>query len=192
MNWNKLSWAVILILINVAWGYMADNTATQDINRPGAEFAEEREADVDSLFGNSDIPAVIKCSFESTNGQELEVGYKLILDGKVVAKWSGNSSESCEGWSGELEPGDYVFETTSFENIETTISLELQPFEPLRWYGHIILSAMLFLFGGAEILVRMVIPEKKDKAKNSSSLEIVVEGQAQENEGIWQDPIRPN
>jgi len=192
MNKNTVAWIVILVLINIAWAFIADNTATQDINRPGAEFSSEREAEVSSLFVSGLIPAEITCSFITNNGQNRDVGYKMILDGKVIASWSGNSSEECKDWKGELSPGDYVFETTSFDDIDATISLHLQPFEPLRWYGHVILSVLLFVFGGAEIFVRKIIPEKKKKKIPTTQIQISAEETPSQNEGIWQDPIRPD
>jgi hypothetical protein len=191
MNKNIVGWIVILILINVVWIFIADNTATQDINRPGAEFSSERESEVSSLFGLGPIPAEITCSFTTNNGQDLDVGYRLSLDGKTVASWSGNSSEKCKDWKGELAPGDYVFETTSFDDIDATISLHLQPFEPLRWYGHVILSVLLFVFGGAELFIRKILPERKEKESPTPQYQIIIEDTPPQNEGIWQDPIRP-
>ena len=38
---------------------LGNHTATQDINRPGAEFSSERESEVNSLFGLGPIPAEI-------------------------------------------------------------------------------------------------------------------------------------
>ena len=192
MNKNNAGWVIILILVNVAWVFIADNTATQDINRPGAEFASERDSDVYSLFGLGPIPAEITCKFITNNGQNLDVGYKWSLDGKTVASWSGNSSEECNNWKGELEPGDYIFETTSFDDIDATISLHLQPFEPLRWHGHIILSLLLFTFGGAEFFIRKILPERKEKTPTTQQHQITIEEKPPQNEGIWQDPIRPN
>lgn len=191
MNRNQVFWIIALIGVNLLWGTIADNSATQDINRPGADFAPERQASVNSIIGESAIPASLECDFSSEIGVEGEVGWSIMLDSQVIASWDGNSSESCVGWSGELSPGEYTILTTNVDGIDASVKLHLQPFEPIRWHGHIAFSILLFALGGGEIVVRMVIPKKIKKVKNEDE-EIVEEASPPsiESQGIWQDPIR--
>jgi hypothetical protein len=192
MNRNQVFWIVALIGVNLLWGAIADNSATQDINRPGAIFSPERQASVSSIIGDSAIPASLECDFSSEIGVDGDVGWSIMSGSQVIASWEGNSSEKCGGWSGELSPGEYTITTTNVDGVDAFVQLHLQPFEPVRWYGHIAFSILLFVLGGGEIVVRMVMPKKVKKVKEVEEKEIVEVAPTPsiESQGIWQDPIR--
>ncbi|MDP6864599.1 MAG: hypothetical protein QGG96_04215 [Candidatus Poseidoniaceae archaeon] len=190
MNRNQVFWVIALIGINILWSTIADNNATQEINRPGADFAPERQTSVNSIIGDSAIPASLECDFSSEIGVEGEVGWSIMLDSQVIASWDGNSSENCVGWSGELSPGEYTITTTNVEGIDASVQLHLQPFEPVRWYGHIVFSILLFALGGGEIVVRMIMPKKVKKVEEDKEIVELEPTPSIESQGIWQDPIR--
>ncbi|MDP6870183.1 MAG: hypothetical protein QGI21_05370 [Candidatus Poseidoniaceae archaeon] len=189
MNKNQIYWVVAILVINGGWASIAGNTVSQEINRPGADFSYEREADIGTLFSEDKIPISIECSFTSINGENHEVGWELVKEGKLIASWNGNSSENCIGWAGEVNGGSYVVRTLSNESLETTITLNIQPFEPLRYHVHIAMTFLMIIFGFLEDLVRKFWPKTKKKELEKTIVEEINVSSVR-NEGVWQDPIR--
>ena len=51
MKNNYLLWLIALLVVNTGWYFVSQQSATQEINRPGADFEEIREADLSSIVG---------------------------------------------------------------------------------------------------------------------------------------------
>jgi hypothetical protein len=55
MKKNHTLWIIALIVVNSGWYIVTQQNASQEINRPGADFSEEREAEITAFVGdNSD------------------------------------------------------------------------------------------------------------------------------------------
>ena len=61
-------WVIALLVVNTGWYFVSEQSATQEINRPGADFEENREAELSSIVG-SEIEYEIEHCFESLNGR---------------------------------------------------------------------------------------------------------------------------
>ena len=42
MNKNYWLWLIALLVVNTGWYFVSEQSATQEINRPGADFEENR------------------------------------------------------------------------------------------------------------------------------------------------------
>ena len=67
MKNNYWLWLVALILVNTGWYVVSQQSATQEINRPGADFSQSRDAELSSIIGNEidyEIENEIECEIE--------------------------------------------------------------------------------------------------------------------------------
>ncbi len=193
MEKNKIYWIIAILLVNILWGNIAGNTVSQEINRPGADFSYEREAQIGSSWFDSTVPLTVECTFTSLNGEEADVGWALFKDGKYYDGWMGNSSEKCDGGvlEGPVPSGTWIVRTYSEENIEATVILELKPFEPLRYTIHISMSILMIIIGFMQEIIIKLKPKPKKSDDNDVESEVIHAALEREvNEGIWQDPIR--
>ena len=52
MKINHVLWIVAMLVVNSGWYVVSQQSASQEINRPGAEFSESRDADLTSIVGD--------------------------------------------------------------------------------------------------------------------------------------------
>ena len=45
-------WIIALIVVNAGWYVVSQQGAAQEINRPGADFSDSRDAELSSLVGS--------------------------------------------------------------------------------------------------------------------------------------------
>ena len=120
-----------------------------------------------------------------------EIGWDLTKDGEIIASWRGAIGESCEGWQGELAPGNYVVNTISNSSIEATIILYLAPFKAIQLTGHLLFTLTFFFIVGIEILGKKYWPGKKKSKQDTGNKLVFEQAPAFDEEGIWQDPLKP-
>ena len=188
---NKIIWLVAIVFINGLWAVISDNEVPQSINRPGADFSQQRDASIGGLIGESPIPVRLECNFIPMQETTSEIGWDLTKDGKTIASWRGVIGDSCDGWEGELIPGDYVVNTISNDSIEATITLYLAPFESIQLIGHLLFTLTFFVIVGLEIVGKKYWPKKKKKKSDEESVLMFEQTSAFDAEGIWQDPLKP-
>ena len=186
---NKIIWLVAIVFINGLWAVISDNEVPQSINRSGADFSEQRDAAIGGLMGDSPIPVRLECNFVSMQETNSEIGWDITKDGKTISSWRGNIGDACNGWEGELVPGDYVINTISNDSIEATITLYLAPFKSIQFTGHLLFTLTFFAIVGLEIVGKKYWPKKK-KPDTDSTL-MFEQTPSFDDEGIWQDPIKP-
>lgn len=188
---NKIIWLVAIVFINGLWAVISDNEVPQSINRSGADFSEQRDAAIGGLIGDSPIPVRLECNFVSIQETNSEIGWDITKDGKTIASWRGNIGDACNGWEGELVPGDYVINTISNDSVEAAITLYLAPFKSIQFTGHLLFTLTFFAIVGLEIVGKKYWPKKKKKKPDTDSTLMFEQTPSFDEEGIWQDPIKP-
>ena len=152
---NLILWPIALILLNSLWFGVSDNAAPHEIN--DYEHAiEERTITLAGVFGqDKPMPSVFEVEFKGLSVDEGAVEWKIFDDkDRIVAQWAGELNDKDAGWEGELEPGEYRFQTTTDQGIITKQTLYIQPFGPYVFEGHLTLSVMLVIMAFGETLVR--------------------------------------
>ena len=51
MKINYVLWLAAMLVVNSGWYVVSQQSASQEINRPGAEFSESRDAKLSSIMG---------------------------------------------------------------------------------------------------------------------------------------------
>jgi hypothetical protein len=188
---NKIIWFVAIIFINGLWAVISDNEVSQSINRSGADFSEQRDVVIGGVLGDSSIPVRLECNFIPMEETVSEIGWDLTKDGEIIASWRGTIGDSCDGWQGELNPGDYVVNTISSSSVEATVVLYLSPFKAIQVTGHLLFTLTFFLIVGIEIIGKKYWSKQKKSKSDSDSKVVFEQAPAFDEEGIWQDPIKP-
>ena len=188
---NKIIWLVAIVFINGLWAVISDNEVPQSINRSGADFSEQRDAVIGGVIGDSPIPVRLECDFIPMQETTSEIGWDIIKDGKAIASWRGSIGDSCDGWQGDLIPGDYVVNTISNDSIEATITLHLAPFKAIQFTGHLLFTLTFFAIVSLETVGKKYWPKKKKKKSDKDSILMFEQTPSFDEEGIWQDPVKP-
>ena len=188
---NKIIWLVAIVFINGLWAFISDNEVPQSINRSGADFSEQRDVVIGGVLGDSNIPVRLECDFIPMEEVISEIGWDLTKDGEIIASWRGTVGESCDDWQGELSPGNYVVNTISNSSIEATIILYLAPFKAIQFIGHLLFTLTFFSIVGIEIVGKKYWPEKKKTKQDTDSILVFEQVPTFDEEGIWQEPIKP-
>ena len=187
MKKNVILWVIAFAVVNTAWFFVSQQGATQEINRPGADFQTNRNAEVVSLFG-SDAEIEIYHCFESINGAELNASVKVELDSKIIYSWEGTTEQECITETIESQEGNIVVITEIEEGIDATVSVKTWPMKSAFIPGVVLFSILTVIVAYGEIFVRNVVKEKI--SKKQPKVDKVEDLPEIENTGIWQDPIR--
>ena len=196
---NPVLWVLALLLINVLWNEVAQQEAPNEINSMD-QFASVREVNVAPVFGSeASIPATFTTEFSSTRVEGANVSVTLKLNNQtVVFAWSGDLGDSSPTWTGALEPGRYTVITEIEDGVDVEQSLDLAPFEAVRWQGHLLLSGLLVVLAVVEQAVRgaRATRQATSSAKEQKSPFRPAPNQPEadmawdENESPWRDPLR--
>ena len=187
MKNNYLLWLIALLVVNTGWYFVSQQSATQEINRPGADFEEIREADLSSIVG-SEIDYEIEHCFESSNGRILSVNISIEQGADTLYSWSGTTEDGCVVYSSTADEGDITIVTQVEEGVKTKTMLKTWPLKSAFVGGALVFSIATVGLAFGETFVRFLIKRHMDKSTISVQ-ETVPNNTAQL--GIWQDPIRP-
>ena len=181
-------WIIALIVVNTGWYIVSQQGATQEINRPGADFSESREGELSALIG-SEVDYEIEHCFESINGEVHNASITVESESEVLYSWEGDTDEGCITYSSTAGEGDFVVITIVDEGVEATTTLTTWPMKNAFVMGLIVFSLCTVAIAFGETFVRAFV--KKKIEQNHSSVTPQIESFSQSN-GIWQDPVRPN
>ena len=84
MKKNHVLWFIALLVVNTGWYFVSQQSASQEINRPGADFSPEREAKIGSILGSS-VDYELEHCFASINGGVHEVSIQVESDSTVLS-----------------------------------------------------------------------------------------------------------
>ena len=189
MKKNRVLWFIALIIVNSGWYAVSQQSASQEINRPGADFSGAREAKIVALVGDSSDFEIEHC-FTSINGAVHNASIRVELDSKVLYEWSGDTDDGCVTYSSESDEGTIVIFTEMEDGAESKTTLSTWPLKNALIPGMIIFSLGTLLVAYLETLVRVVIKKKIEKI-DAMAIETTTEEVTPTN-SIWQDPVRPN
>ena len=199
---NITLWIVALLIINIIWANVASNEASQQLNDRGFEFQDNREVNLQAVFGSSaELPVTITSEFvhQDDPSRQANVSWRLLdSSGNVVLNWAGSTNEVAS-LDAELPPGDYTLNTTVEDNIVAIQHLDVAPFAPISTIGHILLSLLLVALAFTESFVRNFLSkrieqsgEKENKPKEFRKARIgmpEMEGIEDSDDSPWRDPI---
>lgn len=189
MKKNRILWIIALIIVNSVWYNVSQQSASQEINRPGADFSGAREAKIASLVGDSGDFEIEHC-FTSSNGGVHNASIRVELDSKILYEWSGDTDDGCVTYSSDSDEGKLVVFTVMEDGAESKTTLVTWPLKNAFIPGMIIFSLGTLLVAYLETLVRVVIKKKIEKI-DAMAIEATTDEVAPTN-SIWQDPVRPN
>ena len=188
MKNSYLLWRIALIVVNTGWYTVSQQGATQEINRPGADFSESREGELSTLIG-SEVDYEIEHCFESINGGVHNASITVESESEVLYSWEGDTDEGCVTYSSTAGEGEIVVTTVVDEGVETTTTLTTWPMKGAFVTGLIVFSLCTVAVAFGETFARAFV--KKKIEQNHSTAPPQIESFSQSN-GIWQDPVRPN
>ena len=174
MKKNRVLWIIALVIVNSGWYAVSQQSASQEINRPGADFSSEREAKIVALVGDSSDNASIRVE----------------LDSKILYEWSGDTDDECITYSSDTDEGTIVIFTDMEDGAESKTTLSTWPLKNALIPGIIIVSLGTLMVAYFETFVRVVIKKKIEKI-DAMAIEATTEEVSPTN-SIWQDPVRPN
>ena len=181
-------WIIALIVVNTGWYTVSQQGATQEINRPGADFSESREGELSTLIG-SEVDYEIEHCFESINGGVHNASITVQSDSEVLYTWEGDTDDGCITYYSVAGEGKFVVTTIVDEGVETTTTLTTWPMKNAFLMGLILFSLCTVAVAFGETFVRTLVKKKIDQNHSTATPQI---GSISQPSGIWQDPIRPN
>ena len=189
MRKNQLMWIIALIIVNSSWIFLTGKMVPQEINRPGAEFAENRGAELDPLFSD-EIDYRIEYCFKSSNG--LILNYSIIVKqgNSILYEDQGTTEDGCNKFSSTGSSGDLIFQTILDPGIDSDTTLYTKPLGNVVWEGVFLFSIGTFAVAYLETGLRNNIKKKIENKPKQKPPE-VQELQPIENQGVWQNPLRP-
>lgn len=188
MKLNYVLWLIAMIVVNSGWYVVSQQSANQEINRPGADFSESRNAELTSIIGDESDYELEYC-FDSINGAVHNVSIAIIQNSETIFEWHGTTEEGCMNHSSNTEDGEIVVITYVEDGVDVTTNLYTWPMKSALLLGMFIFSIVTLVVAFAESVVRGVI---KERMKNSAeSTEATIIEQQNTTSGIWQEPVRP-
>ena len=180
---------------------VASNEASQQLNDRGFEFQNDREVNLQSVFGSSaELPVTITSEFvhQDDPSRQANVSWRLLdSSGNVVLNWAGSTK------SLRLMQNCLLAITHSTLRSKTTLLpfsiSDVAPFAPISTIGHVLLSLLLVALAFTESFVRNFLSkrieqsgEKENKPKEFRKARIgmpEMEGIEDSDDSPWRDPI---
>ena len=120
MKKNYILWILALLVINTGWYNLSKQSVNQEINRPGAEFSEVREANIGGLIGDEADFEIEHC-FDSLNGGEYNVSIQVKQNTITLYEWNGTTENDCVKFKSSSGKGEIkiITEIEATNNIQT-------------------------------------------------------------------------
>lgn len=190
MKINHVLWIVAMLVVNSGWYVVSQQSASQEINRPGAEFSESRDADLTSIVGDESEYELEYC-FDSINGAVHNVSIEVRQDSETLFSWNGTTDGECMNHSSTTDEGKIVVITYAEDGVEVTTNLRTWPMKNALIPGMVIFSIATLAVAFAETVIRGVIKNRVKKPTTTSS-EVKPSESPAVTSGIWQEPVRPD
>jgi len=187
MKKNYILWAIALIIVNSGWYVVSQQSAVQEINRPGADFAPSRNAEITSFVGDT-VDFEVEHCFESFNGGVYNVSIVVEQDSEILYSWEGDTDDGCITKSLSSDIGEIVILTEVEEGVDATINLYTWPLKSAMLLGMVIFSICTIIVAFGETVIRKMISKK---LQTISLEQDEIEVSNDPSNGIWQEPIRP-
>ena len=188
MKKNHTLWIIALIVVNSGWYIVTQQNASQEINRPGADFSGERDAEITTLIGSNSDYELVHC-FESINGGLYNVSIKIEMDSEILYSWEGKTNDDCMTFSSSSDEGTLIIITEIEEGVEVTTTLYTWPLKNALIPGFLVFSIGTLLLAYGETIVRSLIRKRLERT-DAIAVEEIIEFEAKPS-AIWQEPVRP-
>ena len=188
MKINYVLWLVAMLVVNTGWYVVSQQKASQEINRPGADFSESRDAELTSVAGDKSDYELEYC-FDSVNGVVHNVSIEIMQSSETIFLWNGTTDGECMIHSSTTEDGEIVVITYAGDSVDVTTTLHTWPMKSALLPGIFIFSLATFLVAFTESVVRGVIKERMKNSVESKEAKPIEPPSA--TSGIWQEPVRP-
>ena len=189
MKFNYVLWLLALVIVNSGWYVVSQKSATQEINRPGADFASEREASLSTLIGDESEYELEHC-FDSVNGGIYNVSLQVVSESKILYEWNGTTDSDCISFSSSTKEGKITIFTEIEDGVEATANLQTWPLKSAMLPGMMIFSIGTVLLAFGETFFRKIIASRLQKVSTESESSETYSPNVVQS-GIWQDPSRP-
>jgi hypothetical protein len=188
MRINHVLCIVAMLVVNSGWYVVSQQSASQEINRPGAEFSESRDAELTSIIGDESEYELEYC-FDSINGAVHNVSIEVMQDSETLFSWNGTTDGECMNHSSTTDEGEIVIITYAEDGVEVTTNLRTWPMKSALLPGIVIFSIATLVVAFAENVIRGVIKNRVKKPIDSS--DVKPSESPVVTSGIWQEPVRP-
>ncbi|MCH1587704.1 MAG: hypothetical protein L7S02_00740, partial [Flavobacteriales bacterium] len=134
---NPALWVVAVMVVNVAWLFVAEQEAPIELNKEG-QLESFRTFDLEgALSSNEPMPTRLLMAFSADSPEDVNLTYALRLDNQtIVTQWNGTVAQAPDRWEGNLAPGRYVLETQVSRDVDVEQTLFVTPFKPVQVLGH--------------------------------------------------------
>ncbi|MBT4982518.1 MAG: hypothetical protein HOM47_06265 [Euryarchaeota archaeon] len=193
MKKNHILWLIALFIVNSGWYFVSQQSASQEINRSGADFSGEREAKIGTIIGTS-VDYELEHCFDSVNGGVYEASIKVEFESVVVYSWNGTTDDGCITFSSTSEEGTLLITTELEEGGETTTTLYTWPLKSAIIPGAVLFSIGTLIVAYGETSVRTLLRKRFGNIEADGK---AIAGELKPNETevqtspIWQEPKRP-
>ena len=188
MKINYVLWLAAMLVVNTGWYMVSQQKASQEINRPGAEFSESRDAELTSIVGDESDYELEYC-FESINGVVHNVSIEIRQSSETIYQWNGTTDGECMIHASATEEGKIVVITYAEEGVDVTTTLHTWPMKSALLPGIFIFSLATLLVAFSESVIRGVIKERMNNSTESKEVKTIEPPAV--TSGIWQEPVRP-
>jgi hypothetical protein len=188
MKINYVLWLAAMLVVNSGWYVVSQQSASQEINRPGAEFSESRDAKLSSIIGEESAYQLEYC-FDSINGGVHNVSIEIRQNSETLYSWNGTTDGDCMNHSSTTAEGEIVVITSVDDGVDVTTNLYTWPMKNALFPGMVIFSIATLLVAYGESVIRGVIKERMKKPTSASKVK--PSEPSMQDAGIWQEPVRP-
>ena len=81
-------WIIALIVVNTGWYAVSQQSAIQEINRPGADFSEAREGELSTLIG-SDVDLRLNTVLNQSMEDCTTLAITVESESETLYTWEG-------------------------------------------------------------------------------------------------------
>ena len=168
---------VLWLSINLIWLTLHQQPSLNQVYNPETEFNSNYTVEVpDILSMGKKVPFTVYCEYIYSDKAEIStmnsndsVSLTLFQETNILYKWNGTIGDNCQTWSTELNPGEYLLQTSIDINsrmIDGTLEYDLTIFLNFAIEGFFIANILGLLLTLSEVVPKN--NKKKSKQKNKA------------------------
>ena len=166
---------VLWLSINLIWLTLHQQPSLNQVYNPETEFNSNYTVEVpDILSMGKKVPFTVYCEYVYSDKAEIStmntndsVSLTLFQENNILYRWNGTIGDNCQTWSTELNPGEYLLQTSIDINsrmIDGTLEYDLTIFLNFAIEGFFIANILGLLLTLSEVVPKN--NKKKSEQKN--------------------------
>ena len=166
---------VLWLSINLIWLTLHQQPSLNQVYNPETEFNSNYTVEVpDILSMGKKVPFTVYCEYVYSDKAEIStmntndsVSLTLFQENNILYRWNGTIGDNCQTWSTELNPGEYLLQTSIDINsrmIDGTLEYDLTIFLNFAIEGFFIANILGLLLTLSEVIPKN--NKKKSEQKN--------------------------